>query len=202
VIVGNPEQMEVNAGYDGFVEFAEAVGLDLEPFQRKIAKAAFEARELLVLLARGNGKSRLIGTLAVHHLLTTPKPAVYLAAASRDQARVAFEYAREVAMHPEVRARVTVRHLELRVEGGFLRGLASDAPKLFGLTPSLAITDEMQAFKDDSVYVALRTAVHKRPGAQDACKRPYGRTLVGTSWGTFRSRRSAHRDRPAAHQAR
>jgi hypothetical protein len=51
-------------------------------------------RELLVLLPRGNGKSRLIGTMAVYHLLTTEKPAVYLAAASRDQARVVFEYAR------------------------------------------------------------------------------------------------------------
>src|SRR4249919_2327834 len=65
--------------------------------------AAFgDERELLVLLPRGNGKSMLIGTLAVHHLLTTSTPAVYVAAASRDQARVVFEYARDVAMHPSI----------------------------------------------------------------------------------------------------
>jgi len=96
-------ELEPIAGYGGFLDFARAVGLDLEPFQRRIARAALEARELLVLLPRGNGKSRLVGTLAVHHLLTTPRPAVYVAAASRDQARVVFEYARDVAMHPALR---------------------------------------------------------------------------------------------------
>lgn len=77
-----------------------------------------------------------------------------------------YEYARDVAMHPGLRDRITVRHLELRVDGGFLRVVASDAPKLHGTTPTLVIVDEMQAFRDDSVYLALRTAVHKRPGAQ------------------------------------
>jgi hypothetical protein len=37
-----------------------------------------------------------------------------------------------------------IRHLELRrPDGGFLRVLASDAPKLHGLTPSLAVVDEL-----------------------------------------------------------
>jgi phage terminase large subunit-like protein len=135
----------VRPGYRGFLAFADQAGLRLEPFQRRIARAAFgDERELLVLLPRGNGKSRLIGTLAVHHLLTTPKPAVYVAAASRDQARVVFEYARDVAMHPSVADALIIRHLELRhPDGGFLRVLASDAPKLHGLTPSLAVVDEL-----------------------------------------------------------
>ena len=73
-------ETRVDAGYRGFLDFAERVGLDLERFQRKIAKAVFDSRELLVLLPRGNGKSRLIGTLAVHHLLTADRPSVYVAA--------------------------------------------------------------------------------------------------------------------------
>lgn len=65
----------------------QLAGFELEPFQRRIAKAALgPERELLVLLPRGNGKSRLIGTLAVHHLLTIERPAVYVATSSRDQA--------------------------------------------------------------------------------------------------------------------
>jgi phage terminase large subunit-like protein len=155
----------IRPGYRGFLAFAEAVGLALEPFQKKIARAA-DVAELLVLLPRGNGKSRLIGTYAVHHLLTVEAPAVYVAAASRDQARVVFEYARDVAMHPAVADELLVRHLELRVEGGFLRVLASDAPKLHGLTPSLAIVDELHAFRDGEVYLALRTAMLKRPGSR------------------------------------
>jgi phage terminase large subunit-like protein len=34
------------------------------------------------------------------------------------------------------------------------------------LTYSLAILDELQAFKSDEVYVALSSALHKRPGAK------------------------------------
>jgi phage terminase large subunit-like protein len=158
--------MGFNPGYRGFLDFAAAVGLALEPFQRKIARAALESRELLALPPRGNGKSRLAGTLAVHDLLTTERPAIYIAAASRDQARVIFEYARDVAMHPAVADEIVVRHLELRRPDGFLRVLASDAPKLHGLTPSSVYLDELQAFRDDSVYLALRTAIHKRPGAR------------------------------------
>ena len=146
-----------------FVRFCATVGLDLEPFQRKIARAAFgDQHELLVLLSRGNGKSRLIGALAVYHLLHEPRPAAYVAAASRDQARVVYEYAREFALHPSIAERFVVRHLELRVDGGFLRVLASDAPKLHGLTPSLSVVDELHAFRDASVYEAMRTAMLKR----------------------------------------
>jgi phage terminase large subunit-like protein len=156
----------VRAGYAGFREMCERIGFNLEPFQRKIAKAAFgPERELLVLLPRGGGKSRLIGTLAVHHLLTVENPAVYIAAAARDQARIVFEYSLAAAQALDV-DELIVRHLELRVPGGYLRVLASDAPKLHGLTPSLAIVDELQAHRDDTVYIAMRTSMLKRPDAQ------------------------------------
>jgi phage terminase large subunit-like protein len=159
--------MTFRSGPRGFAEFADAVGLDLEPFQRKIARTVLDADESLILLPRGNGKSCLIGCLAVWHLLTTPKAAIYLAAASREQARVVYEYARDFALHPAVSERLTARHLELRApDGGHLRVLASDAPKLHGLTPSLAVVDELHAFGSDDVYLALRTALAKRPGAR------------------------------------
>ncbi len=119
-----------------------------------------------MLLPRGNGKSMLMGALAVHHALTVPRPAVYIAASSRDQARVIFEYARVFATDPAIAEQVVVRHLELRVAGGFVRVLASDAPKLHGLTPSLAIIDELHAFRDGEVYLALRTAKLKRAGSR------------------------------------
>jgi phage terminase large subunit-like protein len=48
----------------------------------------------------------------------------------------------------------------------FIRVLAADAPRLHGLTPSLAIIDELHAHRDDEVYLAMRTAVLKRPGSK------------------------------------
>ena len=150
-----------------FEHFADQVGLSLEPFQRKIARAAFGSeRELLVLLPRGNGKTTLAAALAVHHVLTVASPAVYVAAASRDQARVMYEAARTFAQHPSVADDLTMRHLELRVAGGFLRVLASDARLAHGLTPSLVLVDELHAHRDAELYNALRTAMLKRPGSK------------------------------------
>jgi phage terminase large subunit-like protein len=155
--------------------FAAACGLTLEPFQRRIASAAAgPEREFVALLPRGQGKTHLLAIVALHHLLRVEDAAVYCAAASREQARILFEaaagYAR-VLEHPNI----VERHLELRwcpdagqpkVFTRHLRVLAADAPRLHGLTPSLAIIDELQAHPDDSVYVALASALHKRPAAK------------------------------------
>lgn len=154
--------------YRSFLAFCGDVGFEIEPFQRTIARTIIDGPdETLVLLPRGQGKSRIVGTLAVHHLLTTPRASVFLAASSREQAAVVFSYAKDVAEHPALGGVVTVRHLELRApDGGRLRVLASDAPKLHGLTPSLACIDELHAHRDDEVYLALKTAALKRPGSK------------------------------------
>lgn len=157
--------MSLPPGYKGLLTFAQQVGVNLDPFQRRIARAVLSNSESLVLISRGNGKSFLIGLLAVHHLLTTPKAAIYLAAASREQARIVYEFAREFALHESIAETIAVRHLELRApDGGHLRVLASDAPKLHGLSPTLAVVDELHAFGSDDVYLALRTAMAKRGG--------------------------------------
>jgi hypothetical protein len=148
-----------------FLDLCERVGFAVEPFQVKIAGALLGAeREKLVSIPRKNGKSRLIGTFAAWHLLTTPRAQAYIAANSEEQARIVFEYARDVALHPAVDEEFKVRYRELRrPDGGFLRVRAADASKLLGLTPTLAILDEYCEAKDDSVYAALRTSL--LPGA-------------------------------------
>lgn len=147
-----------------FRRFCKQVGYPLERFQSRIVAACFaDEPEALILLPRGNGKSTLLAALAVHHLLTVERPAVYCAASSRDQARVIFEAAREFA---EQAGGVTLRHLELRVPDGHLRVLPADAPKVHGLTPSLSILDEYHSHTSDDLYLALRTALLKRPDSR------------------------------------
>ena len=95
-----PERSEVavKPGFAGFLELAEAVGLALEPFQRRIVKAALgPERELLVLIARGNGKTSLQALVALHHLLTVEDAEIFCCASSRDQARILFQYASRYA---------------------------------------------------------------------------------------------------------
>jgi phage terminase large subunit-like protein len=160
---------------DAFANFCARIGLELEPFQRRIAKAAAgPEREFVVLLPRGQGKSTLLAAIAVDHLLSVEKAAVYVAASSREQARVIFEIAAGFVRtldHPNL----VVRHHELRycedpeiakVFSRHLRVLAADAPRLHGLTPTLAIIDELHAHADDSVYLAMKTAQLKRPGSK------------------------------------
>jgi len=157
-----------SADLERFEAFCAYVGLQLEDFQRLILGEIFAGRrELLCLLPRGNGKTTLFSALGLFHLLTTPKPAVYCAAAGTDQARLMFEAARDMAArHPEIDRRITPRYKELRVEGGFLRVLSSDAPRAHGLQPTLALVDELHAHHSPDLYVALRTALGKREGAQ------------------------------------
>jgi phage terminase large subunit-like protein len=156
-------------------DFAEDCGLDLEPFQRRILQAVTSGtREVVVLLPRGNGKTALAALLALHHLVTVEDARVIVAAASRAQATNLFSYAERFARalgNPHV----VHRHLVLRwcpqserekVWTRSLEVVAADAPKLHGLTFSFAIVDELQAHGDASVYVAIASALHKRPGAQ------------------------------------
>lgn len=147
------------------MDLCERAGFHLEPFQRRIASAYFAGRrEFIVLLARGNGKSALTAALAVHHLLTTKDARVFVAAASREQAGVIHEYARSFAqaLDPDI----DVNQREIRTGTGYLRVVASDAGKLQGLSPTLALVDELHAHRDADVYVAFRAAMQKRPGAR------------------------------------
>src|SRR5437870_5289311 len=88
--------------YRGFLRFCAAVDFTPEDHQRRIARLALAHPETLALASRGAGKPQLIAAVCVHHLLTVPNAAIYVAAASRDQASVIFEYARDFALHPAV----------------------------------------------------------------------------------------------------
>jgi len=151
-------EIDVKPGFRGLVGLAQAVGLNLEPFQRRIVKAALgPERELLVLIARGNGKTSLQALVALHHLCTVEDAEIFCCASSRDQARILFQYASKYAReldHPNI----VFRHLELRwcpdpdepkVYTRFLRCLPAEAPRLYGLTPRLMFLDEMQALDRD-----------------------------------------------------
>jgi len=147
---------------------ADHCGLRLEPFQLEVVDSVLTHRETLVLLPRGNGKTTLSAALALYALLGTPGAAVYLAAASRDQARILLEAAQGMVRNsPELSRVVTVRHRELRANGGHLRTLSSDGPRAHGLMPNpLVIVDELHAHRDPALYVALRTALGKGHGAR------------------------------------
>lgn len=163
-------------------KFARLVGIEIEPFQKLILRELFSDRqEIVALLPRGNGKTGLMAVVAIHHLLTHPEPAVYCAAASRDQAKILWEEARKLALrNPAVAARITFRHNELRVKNGFMRMLAADAPKVHGLAPTLCFVDELHAHANPHLYVALKTALSKKADSKICVISTAGHDLDGT----------------------
>jgi len=148
-----------------FLDLCETVGFPVEPFQAKIAGALLgPEREKLITLPRKNGKSRLVGTFAAWHLLTTPEAQAVVVANSKEQAEIIDRYARQVAMHPAVEQQFEPRFRELRgPDGSTLTVKSADAGRLLGLTPTLVLYDEFCVAKDDEIYTALRSAL--LPGA-------------------------------------
>jgi phage terminase large subunit-like protein len=146
-----------------FAEFFAMLGYRLEPFQRKIvAEALSPRRELLVLIPRANGKSTLLAAIALWSLLRGRGSQIVVGAASREQAPILFDIAREMAQHSEVAPLVEVTRREIRTSDGWLKVIAADGPRQYGLIVDLAIVDELHAHRHDELYVALRTAMQKR----------------------------------------
>ena len=164
--------MPFTRGLRGFYAFCEAVGADLQPFQKRIARAVFgPEKEVIAVLPRGSVKSTTASLLAVHHCLTEPEPGVYIGAASRDQARVIGAMVRHLSRHPAVRPHVVWRTDALRwardPQGPpILQVVASDGAKAHGWPkPSRIYADEIWAWSDrsPSLLGAMLTSMLKNP---------------------------------------
>ena len=152
-------------GFAGLVEFCKLIGEPLAPYQRRIARAYFgPAREVAAILPRGNAKTTVAALIGLHHLLSVEGAMVTIGAASRDQARIAFERMRGFAQHPALDGQLVIRHLELRHEDGdgLLRVVPCDGPRVHGLSSTLYIGDELWAWPDGQLLEAMQTGLVKR----------------------------------------
>ncbi len=128
--------------------------------------------------------------VVVHHLLTVEDARVYVAASSRDQARILYEAAEAFARRLDD-PHIVFRHLEMRwcpdpdeptVFARYFRVLPAEGPRLHGLTPTLMVWDEAQAVTREDVYPALATCfaqvtgveaghgLHGRPGCRESAR--------------------------------
>lgn len=139
---------------DQFCEFAERFLTDedghplvIEDFQKEILTAYFAGvRETICLVGKKNGKSSLLGAVAIFHVLSTPEAECVIVAASRDQAEIMLRQVQGyVRRSGALRERLRVVQREARDErtGGRIRVLASDSDTLDGQIPTLARVDEL-----------------------------------------------------------
>jgi phage terminase large subunit-like protein len=144
--------------------------LDLEPWQEEFLNELYLIyedgervyREALLGISRKNGKSTICAAIALYMLLASGEqgPEVYVAAASKDQARIVFNQAREfVEASPRLRDWLIPQRdaIICRANNGVFRVLAADAKLQYGLNPSAVVIDELWAHPNRDLYDALTT---------------------------------------------
>ena len=154
--------------------------LELEPWQTEIMGELLSVDELgrpywrsgVILLPRKNGKTTLLGALALYSLLeTTGSPEILLAASSDRQAGRLFDSVVSfVRANPKILDQVVLRESVgeiTRTDGdGRIIRVASDPNRLHGYNPSLVIADELAQWTKPTLERAF-SALTTAGGARD-----------------------------------
>lgn len=139
----------------------------LELWQKAIISALFgfvhkktglrEYRELVLMVARKNGKSVMGSALGAYLLMADGEggPEIYSVATKKDQAKIIWnETVRMVKKSPSLdrRAKCLVARIVTPYNNGVFEALGSDSMKLDGLNVHAALIDELHAIKDRNLY--------------------------------------------------
>lgn len=126
-------------------------------------------RRAYVEVPRGNGKSTMSAALALYMLCADGEPGaeVYAFATTRDQARIVFDTAREMARRsPQLVSAfgLSIGQHNISVPGtaSRLEPKSSDADVLDGLNTHFACIDELHAHPNRKVYDVVETSLGKR----------------------------------------
>jgi phage terminase large subunit-like protein len=153
--------------------------ITLEPWQKFILCSVFgwvekltglrRFRKAYVEVPRGNAKSTLSSGIALYMLACDGESGgeVYSAATTRDQAKIVFGVAQEMAKRlPQYRERwnveVTAHAVTQSTTASKFVPLAADANNLDGLNIHCGIIDELHAHPTRLVYDVLETGIGKR----------------------------------------
>lgn len=151
----------------------------LEPFQRKFILAVYDnpavTSQGYLSIGRKNGKSALIAAIVLAHVAgpeAVLNSQIVSGARSKDQASVVFKLASKmVKLSPELSARVSmvpsIKYLVGLSKNVEYKALAADGTTAHGLSPVLAILDELGQVKGptDDFVDAITTAqgAHENP---------------------------------------
>jgi phage terminase large subunit-like protein len=164
----------------------------LELWQKALVAATFgfvhkidgtrKYRELILIVARKNGKSALGSAIALYMLVADGEagPEVVSAATKKDQAKIIWSEAkRMVKKSPVLRKRIKTLVAELVSEfnDGSFKPLSSDSNTLDGLNVHCALIDELHAIEDKNLYDVIVDGMSAR-------EQPL--TVITTTAGTVR----------------
>lgn len=141
--------------------------IELELWQKAFIAAAFgfvhkidgtrKHREVLLVVARKNGKSTVASGIALYMQVADGEPGaeVYAVATKKDQAKLVWiDAKRMVTKSPALRKRIKPLVSELRADfnDSTFKPLGSDSETLDGLNVHGAMMDEIHAWKDKNLY--------------------------------------------------
>jgi phage terminase large subunit-like protein len=122
-------------------------------------------REAFLYIPRGNAKTTLAAAilLVVFYLDNEGGAEIYSAAADRAQARLCFEIVEGmIRQDKDLNSKANIFKYSIRVKDRKYEVLSSDAGTKHGLSPSLAIIDELHAHKSAELTETLMTGMLKR----------------------------------------
>ena len=150
----------------------------LEPWQKSFLREFYKRdkrgrrvyRFGLLGLPRGNGKTPLAAGLGLYELVRrADAPEVYCAAGSKEQARIALDFARSFVEAGELAEYVRVGSaLSCPERSGLMQVISAEGRLQHGRAPAAALLDELWAFetaRQIELYHALTSALHKRVDA-------------------------------------
>lgn len=153
--------------------------LRLEPFQEKFIIAVYDnphgTRRAILSIARKNGKTALIAVLLLAHIIGPCRHTnsqVISGAMSRDQAALVYNLAAKmISLNPKLSTKLRCIASSKRIlsasNGSEFRAIAADGKTAHGLSPKLAILDEVgQIVGPSSAFVeAITTSqgAHESP---------------------------------------
>ena len=142
----------------------------LELWQKALLSALFgfvhkktgyrQFRELILIVARKNGKSVLASAIALY-LLYADKEAgaqLYSAATKKDQAKIIWESAKKmVNKSPQLKrhSKIYINEIKCDIGEGTFKPLSSESNTLDGLNVHASFIDELHAIKDKNLYDVL-----------------------------------------------
>lgn len=153
--------------------------LKLQPFQRKMLREFFGgAVETVIIIPKKNGKTTLLGALALYHVTYVPEAECVIGAASRDQATILFNQAaglirrsgtpqakgKSVYVLNKVEYELRSGTREIRCNGGRIRVLPADVTTIDGVIPTLALVDELHRHPSAELYGVFRDGLGPRNG--------------------------------------
>ena len=134
----------------------------LESLLARRADGRLKHRSALIGMPRKSGKSALLSGLTMRQLVVgAPGSEIYAVAATRDQARIVFETAKDmIRLEPDLASLFNVYRdvIENKETKSIYKVLASEAPQLEGLSPSFTAFDELHAQSNRELFDVMSLA--------------------------------------------